>query len=130
MLAFEGKKARKAETLTKADVRVQGGQLMPNIKRRDKRRNNSATFNKRDCGIGWPVGSNQVLGSLSLRIYASGAFGRPCARIYRSGPWIKPTSIMMNHYRRIYYYCCHHIFIFIPIFILNFISNLFVMSFK
>lgn len=99
---------------TKTDVRVQGGQLMPNIKRRDKRRNNSATFNKQNYGIGWAVGFNQVPGSLGLRVYASGAFGRSCARIYVPGHELNPTSIMMNHNHRTYCYCCHRIFIFIP----------------
>ena len=90
-------------------------ELMPNIKRRDKRRNNSATFNKRDCGIGWVVGSNQVSGSLGLHVYAFGTFTCTHILIY-SDPWIKPTSIVMNHYRRsTYYYCCHRIFIFILI---------------
>jgi len=127
-------KTWKVETLIKADMRIQGGQLMLNIKRRDKRRNNSATFNKRDYGIGWAVGSNQVPGSLGLHALYLRALW-PFMRTYiRSGPWIKPTSIVMNHYRRTYYYYCQHIFIFISTSILfllsTFISNLFIMNVK
>lgn len=69
---------RKAKMLTKMNMHSRRS-VKVNIKRRDKRRNNSATFNKRDCGIGWAVGSNQASGSLRLRIYTFRAFGRSYA---------------------------------------------------
>lgn len=63
---------------------VQGGQLMLDIKRRDKRRNNRVTFNKRDRRIGRPVGFNQVSGSLSPRLFESlwSARARACVLVH------------------------------------------------
>jgi len=74
-------------------MRVQGGQLMLDIKRRDKRRNNSATFNKRDYGIGWAVGSNQVPGSLGLHVCTFELFGRSCAHIYVLAHELNPRAL-------------------------------------
>lgn len=61
-----GYRVAKDERKTRTDKIYKGAQLMPDIKRRDKRRNNSVTFNKRHRGIGRPVGFNQVPGSPHL----------------------------------------------------------------